>query len=179
MSNINLAINEEKKISGKIFKSAQLLLIVILVLVIIAYGTLLFLVKTVNKNIEKADADYSAEKEVLIGAGNTNGEVLDLQKRIKLSKKLIENKNVEAVVLGELEKSMVDGVSLNSLEYKMDDNSVVIAGNADNLYSLAKQVATLNDSKAFSGIVNGVETNSGVDSGIDFSLKLKINNLNN
>ena len=159
------------------FKSAQFILIAILGLVIIGYGTLFFMVRSIDINTKQIDENYTKEKEALVGTGNANGEVFDLQKRIALSKKLIENKNTEAIITSEFEKDMVDGVVLHSLDYEMNDKSVALTGNADNLYILAKQIAVLNNSEVFGGIVDGIKTTTGKDSGIDFSLKLKINNL--
>lgn len=177
MSNINLTVNNNEEINGGILKSAQFALIGILALLIIAYGVLFFLLKLTNSKIEQLDMDYMMQKKALVGTGNNNGEVYDLQKRIVLSKNLIENKDVRGDLIAGLEKSMIDGVLLSSLEYTMDDSSVIIEGNANNLYDLAKQVLNFKNSDIFGGVIGDIETSTGKNSGIDFSLTLKINNL--
>jgi hypothetical protein len=177
MSNINLSVENKKEFNGDFLKSTQSIIIGILVTLIVVYGGLIFLVNMTDKNIAMIGSEYEAEKQKLIGAGNANGEVIDLQKRIFFAKSLVEKKSVPENILTGLEKSMIDGVSLSLLDYLAGGNSISIEGNANNLYDLAKQLLSFKNSSIFSGIEGDVSTKTSENTGIDFTLSLKINNL--
>jgi len=177
MSNINLSTEEKKEFNTEIFKSAQFILTSVLMVLVLIYGVFYVWVRVIDNSILQVGIDYDAQKRNLVGAGNVNAEVFDLQKRMTLSKALIVKKSSADIILTSLGSNIIEGVSLNSVKYTAVDNKIIIDGNANSLFDLAKQISSLKKVTYFDGIIGDIKTSLGKNSGVDFSFAFEVNNL--
>lgn len=170
MVNINLKIDpsEEKKNPSPV--KTGIVLGGILLLLLSAYGGLLFYKSRLDMRIASANGEYSAKLESF-KAGNAKN-VFDFQNRLNNVIKLSGEKEKTAEVLSIVEQSMVPDLYIDSLEYDKIKGEIKLGLNTKNYNGMAKQLLKFKNSGYFSDIQ--VAGSQVTEKGVKFPVTLII-----
>jgi hypothetical protein len=155
-----------------------IVLFIVFVLVLVLYGTLLFLNKTTDSQIASTKQQFDSEYSGLV-QGNAK-TVADFQNRLDFtSKSIIQSRDAKSD-LEAIEKLMVPGAFLN--EYKYDDTGKILTLSCigDSFNTVAKQILSFKKSDYFSNVSSGQTSgnasnnDSGNQGGINFVVTLTL-----
>lgn len=172
MVNIDLKTTSEKT---AVESSTDLSLIVVFILTAItlaAYGGVYFYEKSMANSI------LTKQEEINIASQKINGpdskKVIDFQNRLKIAKDYTNKKNDLLETFSEMEKLVVAGVYVNSIDYNKEKGTMNVALMADDYANVAKQISSFNSSQFFKNVSVG---KSEVDSSgkIEMEVILSIN----
>lgn len=170
MVNINLKIDpsEEKKNISPV--TAGMVLGGILLLLLIAYGGLLFYKSRLDMQAATINGEYGAKLESF-KAGNAKN-VFDFQNRLNNVVKLSDEKEKTADMLSIIEQTMVPDLYVDSLEYDKAKGEIKLSLNAKNYNGMAKQLLKFKNSGYFSDIQ--VVSSQVTEKGVKFPVTLVI-----
>jgi Tfp pilus assembly protein PilN len=164
MANINLyqSIQEEKNTSQKkgIMDKGLSVVILILVLTFAIWGGLKLYNLFLNKKLVSLNSQITAESGK-VDAGKMN-RVADFQERMNIIKQNIAQKEDPAEFLGNLEKSVIPGIVIDSCEFKYGDkdkgDTLALTAITDSFNSLAGQILSLKKIDYFKNVEMGSVT---------------------
>lgn len=173
MSNINLATEEYSRKNTGPISTGPIFLIVVLALLVVAYGALIFLNRSVSAKIKITEDEYKSEYNKFL-AGNGN-EVLDFKNRSDVAKKILAEDQSATTMLTQIEASILPQVRLENLTYDKARGEVKLSCIGDNFETLAKQILSFKQNNYFSIVTsNQSNLNSENSSELIFDINLII-----
>lgn len=154
MVNINLATSSSEASKTEFpYKKGLILMIILFLLVIGAYGGIILYTNKIVSDDERIKGQYDIEYAQLM-AGNAK-DVYDFQSRMNLAGKIVTNENMVIPSLQEMEKIMVTGAYLDSYLYDNKSGTIKLGCIGDNFGVIAKQILNFKNSQFFSSVNTG------------------------
>ena len=154
MVNIDLKTTSNNETAVEKSTDTGLILVLILtVITLVIYGGVYLYEKSINESVlaKQAEIDQGSQK---INSPDAK-KVIDFQNRIKIAGDFVSEKNVPLEVFSEMEKLVVSGSYLDSIEYLKETKSIKTVFIIDNYSDVAKQVANLKGSQYFKDVYAG------------------------
>jgi len=168
MVNINLKIDHAGEKKGPSPITAGIVLGSLLLLLMLAYGGMLFYKSRLDKKVEAGNTEYVA-KVGAFKAGKAKN-VFDFQNRLNNVINLSGEKEKTVEVLVNIEQFMIPDLYINSFEYDKTKGEINMSLNAKNYNGVAKQLLKFKNSGYFSDIqVKGSEV---TEKGVKFPVTL-------
>lgn len=141
--------NKEKIQFGKTLP----VVILLLALVLVAYGALFFFQKRVEAQIASEQEMLNSKTQEFKNGDAKN--VLDFQNRISESGKLLDQYVDNLVLLDEIQRDVLPGVFLTDLSFNLEDGEVNLDCRASNYEQVSKQILSFKKSSFFSKVEAG------------------------
>jgi len=172
MANINLTTTEKTEVSETAISGGIVLAVILIVLILIVYGTLYFWKKDLTDKTKAMQTQYNTDLESF--KKGDSKIVLDFRNRLDIAKSLIVERNIPVLTFSELENRIIAGVSINSYSYDSTKNQIVVTCVADSFKIVAEQIANFKkDSVYFGGITTG-ETKYNQNGKIEIPIGVEI-----
>ena len=173
MSNLNLTTGgaEVEKRRGGSLGTATVIPILILILVLVAYGAIIYLGTRVDAEKQTVTAQYENEYAKFL-AGNA-GAVLDYGQRSVLAGKLADENQLTSEIFQEVEKAVLPSVYLDSFEVDREKNTVILTCVGGNFNTVAKQIMSFKQSEYFSSVEPGQSLVDAATNKLNFVINLK------
>jgi hypothetical protein len=175
VTNINLSSPESEKKPSLTGKSTLIISVSLLVVAIVAYGTLVFLKDKYTKETEQIKSAIEQEKKELIGSDYA--DVSDFQERINLLDGIISNRFSWSRFIPEFSRYVLPEVKLSS--FSPIEGNLPISGTASSYDAVFREINLL---KKLSGVesvelkdVSEAVAIEGMQAGISFNANLKLN----
>ena len=143
-----------------------------LILLLVIYGALVFTEGFLERKISEQESLFQ-ERLNDLRSGNAV-DVIDFQNRLLASESLMRDdpNNIEA--FSEIERLVIAGVYLNSLEYLEEKKSVELVAIGNDFRTVAEQILVFKSSEYFSKVKAGETTIEGETGSISFPVELTI-----
>jgi hypothetical protein len=173
MANINLTTQESgETTSSGLFSSGLVVMFIVLVLVMAAYGALLALAWQTDKDIAQTKSDFSVKYAALSeGKGK---ELVDYYNRLNIAKDSLAKSRNAKETLGQIESLIVPGVYLSSYGLADSTGNITLNCVGDTYNTVAKQILNFKKSEYFSGVTAGSTTHGTENNIINFNVILKL-----
>jgi len=173
MVNIDLKTTSNNETAGEKSTDTGLVLVLILtVITLVIYGGLYLYEKSISDSVlaKQVEIDQGSQK---INSPDAK-KVIDFQNRIKIAGDFVSEKNVPLEVFSEMEKLVVSGSYLDSVEYLKETKSIKTVFIIDNYSDVAKQVANLKGSQYFKNVYAG-KSEINMDGKVSVEINMSIN----
>lgn len=171
MVNINLTTENITAKAPPLFKREVVILAVLLIALIIAYGGLLLYEKQVIKKTEAKNAEYAVAFKELT-EGNTKA-VFDFQNRLSSAGNLFSAGNQTLDNLKRMENLIIPGVYISSFSYDAEKNKISLNLVAENYNLMAKQIFSFKTAPEFSDVA--VSSSQLEERNVNFPIILTLN----
>ena len=174
MVNINLHQEIEKDQARKkkswLSRSSNYISLFILIITFVVFGGTKLYQGYLKKEIGRIDGQIA--KETSDFDSNVLTKIIDFQNKIDRVDSNYENKNNPNDDFSEVEKLMVEGVSLNMYEYDDKGDTLTLEAVANDFKTIAEQMLSFKKSENFNG-VDITRTSRDSEGGIIFALEIK------
>lgn len=148
MSNINLATKEQGEEKNNFLSMGLIVFSLILLLLIGIYITLIFFNRNLSSKIDATQNEYESEfGNFLSGGGN---EIFDFKNRGDVAKKMLAEDKSVAMILTQIEASILPQVHLESFKYDKSKKTASLICIGDNFETVASQVLSFKQNNYFS-----------------------------
>jgi Tfp pilus assembly protein PilN len=164
VTNINLVspeVDNKSKLSGK---SALVLSISLVVIVALAYGAVVYLKSSYDKQNKALGKSIEDEKKKL--TGDSYSELFDFQERLVLLDKIVTDHSYWDLFLKDFSRYVIPEVTLTRLSYIEKGDALKLVGFATNYESLSRELILLRD---YPGAKSVEFKNTSEESGNDAS----------
>lgn len=169
MVNINLTTKQEDAEAGSLGREWGLFILAV-VLAAIIYAGVFSYNRWLNQDLAVKNEEYKTKYNSLMEKGKS---VFDFQNRLEAAKPLVVEKNYALESLGQIEKSIVPEVYVESFDFNSEKGQISLTCVTQNYRLMANQMASLKKMNYFSEVAidNTVTRDDGK---IEFTLGLTI-----
>jgi len=149
---------------------------IILLLVLLLWVGLFVYGKYLDKKISDAEISYKGYVKEL--SNGDSPKVIDFQRRLEISKNLVEMGRNTQEDLAQIELLMIPTAYLKSYSYDDEKNKLTLSFVGDNFNTMAKQILSIKNSDYFSSVIAGTSTVDSKTNAVDFTIEAVLSSKN-